>query len=138
MCIFVVAVVFFLFCFSFSLLHPNMGWVCCWLSSLSREIFSGRSSSSENVVEEEPVGRYATTKRIFIPHLHLYFLLNISHYSTKYLATRRLSLSENSDFILVEILRRELFSVHVYAEGNSQGSLFINRIKFTKSTSSSN
>ena len=106
MCIFVFF--FFLSSFSFSLpMHPNMGWVCCWLSSLPREC----SSSSQNVVEEEPVGMLPQ-KIIFILCLHLYIFhwISCTNLQNTWLQGSSWVFLKTQVF-LVKILWRELFSM---------------------------
>ena len=109
---------YFCFCFFFPLpflislpMHPNMGWVCCWLSSLPRENFlrmfqflaecGGRRASW-----------YATTKIIFIPYLHLYIFLWISCTNLQNTWLQGSSwVCLKTQIFLIEILKRELFSM---------------------------
>ena len=108
MCIFVFVFFFFLSSFSFSLpMHPNMAWVCCWLSSLPREC----SSSSQNVVEEEPVGMLPQKSYLFCVYIYIFFI------EYRALICKILGYRAVVEFVwklrvfLVEILRRELFSM---------------------------
>ena len=108
---------FFLSSFSFSLpMHPNMAWVCCWLSSLPREC----SSSSQNVVEEEPVGMLPQKSYLFCVYIYIFFI------EYRALICKILGYRAVVEFVWKlrlfgrNSLKRAFF--HVYAEGNSQGS----------------
>ena len=112
MCIFVF-VFFLLSSFSFSLpMHPNMGWVCCWLSSLPQENFI-RMFQFLAECGRRRASWFATTKLIFILFLHLYIFHWIS--CTNLQNTWRQGSSwvclKTQIVFLVEILRRELFSM---------------------------
>ena len=112
MCIFVLVFFFFLSSLSFSLpMHPNMGWVCCWLSSLFRENFI-RMFRFLAECGRRRASWYATTKIIFILHLHLYIFHWIACTNLQNTWLQGSSwVCLKTQIFLVEILRREFFSM---------------------------